>query len=103
LFVLCFNRILISKASLPYINDLTGKKIVFDFFNSADLFIYLLAGILFTALMAGIYPAWIITRFRPANTLKTGSLSASPQPAFLRKGLVVTQFSISVCLFISLL
>jgi len=54
-------------------------------------------------LMAGIYPAWIITRFKPATTLKSGSVNATPQSAFLRKGLVITQFSISVCLLIGLL
>src|SRR4029079_5515844 len=53
--------------------------------------------------MAGIYPAFIITRFHPATTLKTGSVNATPQSAWLRKGLVVTQFSISVCLLIGLL
>jgi putative ABC transport system permease protein len=53
--------------------------------------------------MAGIYPAWIITRFRPATTLKSGSVNAAPQSSLLRKGLVVTQFSISVCLLIGLL
>jgi putative ABC transport system permease protein len=53
--------------------------------------------------MAGIYPAWVITRFRPADTLKAGSVNSNPQSAFLRKGLVVVQFSISVCLLIGLL
>ncbi len=53
--------------------------------------------------MAGIYPAWIITKFRPATTLKGGSVNSNPQSAWLRKGLVITQFSISICLLIGLL
>ena len=60
----------------------------------------LLIGIFFTALMAGIYPSWIITKFQPAITLKSGSVNANPQSSLLRKGLVVTQFSISICLLI---
>ncbi|MEP7376971.1 MAG: FtsX-like permease family protein [Chitinophagaceae bacterium] len=95
--------IVIAKLSLPYINDLTGKQITFDLLHSPSLFISLLAGICLTALMAGIYPAWIITRFQPATTLKPGSVNAAPQPAFLRKGLVIVQFSISICLLIGLL
>jgi len=95
--------VIIAKLSLPYINDLTGKAITFDILHSASLFISLLTGILLTALMAGIYPAWIITRFKPATTLKSGSVNVNPQSAILRKGLVVTQFSISVCLLIGLL
>jgi putative ABC transport system permease protein len=95
--------IIIAKISLPAINDLTGKQITFDLLHSPSLFIALLTGILLTALMAGIYPAWIITRFRPAATLKSGSVNTNPQSALLRKGLVVVQFSISVCLLIALL
>jgi len=95
--------IVITKLSLPYINDLTGKQIVFDLFNSSYLLISLLIGIFLTALMAGIYPAWIITRFQPATTLKSGSVNVTTQSGLLRKGLVITQFSISVCLLIGLL
>jgi predicted permease len=95
--------IIITKLSLPYINDLTGKLITFDILHSTALLISLLVGILLTALMAGIYPAWIITRFQPANTLKSGAINVTPQSSFLRKGLVITQFTISVCLLIGLL
>ncbi|HYV53136.1 MAG TPA: FtsX-like permease family protein, partial [Chitinophagaceae bacterium] len=95
--------VIITKLSLPYINDLAEKQISFDILHSPSLFLSLLIGIFLTALMAGIYPAFIITRFHPATTLKTGSVNATPQSAWLRKGLVVTQFSISVCLLIGLL
>src|SRR5205814_358593 len=95
--------IVIAKISLPYINNLTDRQIIFNISNSPSLLISLLIGILLTAFMAGIYPAWIITRFHPATTLKTGSVNATPQSALLRKGLVVTQFSISICLLIALL
>ncbi len=95
--------VIIAKMALPYINDLTGKQIVFTIKESPSLLFSLLIGVLLTALMAGIYPAWIITKFRPAETLKAGSVNTNPQSAFLRKGLVVIQFSISVCLLIGLL
>ena len=95
--------VIITKLSLPYINNLAEKQISFDILHSPSLFVSLLVGIFLTALMAGIYPAFIITRFHPATTLKTGSVNATPQSAWLRKGLVVTQFSISVGLLIGLL
>ncbi len=95
--------VVIAKMTLPYINDLTGKQIDFTIKESPTLLLSLLLGVLLTALMAGIYPAWIITRFRPAETLKSGSVNTNPQSAVLRKGLVVIQFSISVCLLIGLL
>ena len=95
--------VVISKLCLPYINRLSAKQIEFDIFQSPSLLLLLIAGIFFTALMAGIYPAWIITRFNPVSALKSGSVTATPQSSLLRKGLVVTQFSISICLLIGLL
>ena len=95
--------IFISKLALPYINDLTGKEITFDLWDSPGIMISLLAGIFLTALLAGIYPAWIITRFQPASVLKSGSVNTNQETSLLRKGLVITQFSISVCLLIGLL
>ena len=93
----------ITKITLPYINNLTDKQLSFDFVDSPVLIFSLLLGILLTAFMAGIYPAWIITRFQPSNTLKSGTVNANLQSIFLRKGLVVVQFTISVCLLMALL
>jgi putative ABC transport system permease protein len=93
----------ISKMALPYINQLTEKNLSFDFLDSPVLMGTLLAGILITSIMAGIYPAWIITKFQPKNTLKSGTVSQNMQSIFLRKGLVVVQFTISVCLLMALL
>src|SRR6185369_16174965 len=95
--------IIIAKLSLPYINDISEKQIRFDILQSPLLLLSFLAGICITAVMAGMYPAYIITRFHPATTLKTGSVNSTPQSSWLRQGLVVTQFSISVCLLIGLL
>jgi len=95
--------IVIAKLTLPYINNLTGKQIVFNLLQSPLLMGGLLTGIFVTALMAGIYPSWLITKFQPAITLKSGSVSTNPQSSILRKGLVVAQFSISICLLIGLL
>lgn len=95
--------LIMSKLCLPYINQLSEKQISFNIFQSPALLISLFAGVFLTSLMAGIYPAWIITRFHPATALKSGSVNATPRSSLLRKGLVVTQFSISVCLFIGFL
>jgi putative ABC transport system permease protein len=53
--------------------------------------------------MAGLYPSWIITKFQPKNILKSGTVNPNLQSIFLRKGLVVVQFTISVCLLMALL
>src|SRR6185436_6294034 len=71
--------VIITKLSLPYINDLSEKQITCDILHSPLLLVSLLAGICFTTLIAGIYPAFLITRFHPATTLKTGSVNTTPQ------------------------
>ncbi|MBL7697155.1 MAG: ABC transporter permease [Chitinophagaceae bacterium] len=95
--------LLLTKLTIPYINALSDKQLSFDFIQSPVLFFSLPGGILVTALLAGIYPAWIITKFHPSNTLKSGPVSSGLQSIFLRKGLVVVQFTISVCLLMALL
>ncbi|MEP7322913.1 MAG: FtsX-like permease family protein [Saprospiraceae bacterium] len=91
------------KISLPYFNNLTDKRFSFDLLQSPLLIASLLAGILITSLLSGIYPSWLITRFRPVDTLKSGSVNTGMQSTFLRKSLVVTQFTISVGLLIGVL
>src|SRR5688500_2213229 len=95
--------IIITKLSLPYLNNLIEKQISFDLYQSPSLIGALLAGILITALLAGLYPAWLISKFQPAATLKSGWVNTGTPSSLLRKGLVITQFTISVCLLIALL
>lgn len=95
--------IIITKLVLPYVNTLVEKQISFDIISSPLLMAALISGIFITAMMAGLYPSWLICKFQPAATLKTGSVNAGSQSSFLRKGLVITQFTISVCLLIGLL
>lgn len=53
-----------------------------------------------TALLTGLYPAWVISGFKPANTLR-GIFSASMGQTGLRKTLVVAQFSISIIVLLA--
>src|SRR5829696_1488269 len=68
--------VVIAKSSLPYINNMLEKTIVFDLWNSPGLLLTLFAGILMTGLFAGIYPAWVISKFNPVSILKTGTTVA---------------------------
>lgn len=95
--------VLLTKATLPYINHLIGKQIEFNVLQSGGLLLYLFTGILLTSLLAGVYPAWIISAFRPILALKAINLQGGLPTTLLRKGLVVIQFSISITLLISLI
>lgn len=82
-------------------NTISGKDLHFGdlFHHNIWLFILLLAA--FTGLLAGSYPAFYLTSFQPIDVLKGGGLflkKAGPQ--FIRNGLVVFQFTVSIALII---
>ena len=94
--------VVIAQASLPAMNTLLEKKINLNLLYSPGILLALFAGILLTGLMAGLYPAWVIAKFNPVTALKTGStIQGDSSSSWLRKGLVVMQFTISVGLLIA--
>lgn len=84
---------------LPYFNQLAGKQIGLGLFGKPWL-LPLLAGIMLTVgLLAGSYPAFYLSAFRPIEVLK-GKLARGFKSGWLRSGLVVFQFWISIVLII---
>jgi ABC-type antimicrobial peptide transport system permease subunit len=91
-----------AQMALPFMNTLLEKGISFDLMESPGLMLALLVAILLIGVLAGLYPAWIIARFNPAKTLKAGSSVAGDQGSYwLRRSLVVAQFTISAGLLIA--
>lgn len=91
--------VLIAYLLIPLFNEITGKELSLSLVNGTVLLIF--AGIvIFTAFVAGSYPALFISEFKPAQVLK-GQLKAGSRASLLRKILVVVQFSLSIILIIS--
>lgn len=96
--------IALAQLAMPNINTLLDKKISFDLIQSPMLLLFILAAAIFIGLTAGIYPAWVISKFNPSLTLKAGSTSSGDHgSAWLRKSLVIAQFSISIGLLMVVL
>ncbi len=94
----------IVQITIPSLNALLVKDITFYPLDSPDLLIATLLFMVFTVLLAGLYPAWFIARFNPVVALKSGSSGMGINgSSWLRKTLVVTQFTISAGLFIAVL
>jgi putative ABC transport system permease protein len=90
--------VLFSYSLLPLFNQLSGKVTNTSIFSHSyllQLFI-LSCGI---GITAGLYPALVLSGFKPITTLK-GKFSKSSRGILLRKGLVITQFTISIVLII---
>jgi putative ABC transport system permease protein len=87
-------------ATLPYFNHLAAKDIKLHLFAGPWLLPVLLLLVLITGLLAGSYPAFYLSSFKPIQVIK-GKLAAGFKTSWLRSGLVVFQFSISIVLIIS--
>jgi len=84
--------------SLPFFNDVAGKKLSMPWGSS----LFWLAGIsftIFTGLIAGSYPALYLSSFNPVRVLK-GTFRAGRLASIPRKVLVVVQFTVSIVLII---
>jgi putative ABC transport system permease protein len=85
---------------LPYFNQLAAKDIRLNVLASPWLLPSLLLLVLVTGLLAGSYPAFYLSAFKPIQVIK-GKLAAGFKTSWLRSGLVVFQFSISIILIIA--
>ena len=92
----------ISKLAIPYLNELTGIFLNFNSLLNPGVLLSLIGGAIFVGIAAGLYPAFVLSAFRPSVTLK-GTLSAGFRGFALRTVLVVVQFAISVMLIIGTL
>ncbi|MVM33067.1 FtsX-like permease family protein [Spirosoma sp. HMF4905] len=85
---------------LPSLNDFTQKQLAFQQLLD-PIFLTILVGItLLTGLVAGSYPAFFLTSFRPLGVLK-GQIASTMRTGKLRQVLVITQFAIAIVLIIS--
>lgn len=102
-----FIGVLIVETTLPYFNELSGKHLVFSFRQNPDLIWLIPAILVFVSITAGLYPAFVLSGFRPAAIIK-GSLTAGmgERPGKrrfqlrLRQVLIVLQFSASIGLIV---
>jgi len=69
-------------------------------FASPRTLSFLLAVTVVTALLSGFYPAWVLSSYRPAVTLKGQNALRGNQKGYLRKGLIVFQFALSLMFII---
>jgi putative ABC transport system permease protein len=97
----CILALVFVIALLPYFNEVVQKQITLSF-SDPSLWLSLTALLLVTGLVAGSYPALYMSALQPIRILK-GRLTFTSKGAYLRKGLVVFQFVLSVFLITGML
>jgi putative ABC transport system permease protein len=90
--------LLLAKLLLPYFNHLSARELHFSFALYPEM-IWMLVGLtLVVGLLAGSYPALILSGFRPLEVLKSKIKVSGSN--FFTKALVTTQFTLSIALII---
>lgn len=97
--------LVVSDILLPEFSRFTDKKLSLDLLSNAPLLMLVLAIIFIVGFLSGTYPAVFMSKFSPIKTLKGNSLAAGGNKSslYLRRGLVLAQFSISIFLIIGIL
>lgn len=87
---------------LPAFSELAGKKLADHFLNNPTQWLAVFTVFVAGTVLAGLYPAVVLSSFKPARVLKGGTAGNPPErkkwSISLRKSLVVAQFVASVCL-----
>jgi putative ABC transport system permease protein len=87
---------------LPLFNNLAGRELQMDLIADPGFLLSVLAVLILVSLLAGLYPAFVLSSSSPIAVLK-GHLKQGMRGRGLRRGLVIFQFAISLILMIGTL
>jgi len=102
--LLCLVAVIVSIIAavfvLPWFNQLSEKHLLAQSLLSLPFILLSLFVVICVSLLAGSYPALILTGFQPVKVLK-GAFKNTDRAQWLRKSLIVFQFTISIFLVVS--
>ncbi|MGC4035891.1 MAG: ABC transporter permease [Chitinophagaceae bacterium] len=93
--------LLFAKLLLPWFNALSGRELQFSFSQYPELGWMIIALTLLVGILAGSYPALILSGFKPVEVLKSKVKVGGSN--FFTKALVTLQFALSTALIIATL
>ena len=104
-FLLCFFAfalaIVLVQLALPVFNELSNKVLALSYLFDAKLILGYMALFIVTGLLAGFYPALVLSNYNPVETLYSRFILSGKN--YLQKSLVVLQFALASFLIISTL
>jgi putative ABC transport system permease protein len=83
----------------PWFSSLTARNLDYILFRESQFWIWIIVLIIAGALLSGIYPAFVLSGYKPVEVLK-GRFKNSGQGIFFRKGMVIAQFVASITLMV---
>jgi putative ABC transport system permease protein len=91
----------LAEVLLPAVNAAIERQLEFSYFRNPAIALSIVAATLALGLLAGLYPAFVLSAFRPSTVLKGGLASGGSGSALIRQGLVFLQFVILVLLIVA--
>lgn len=91
--------ILMVVAMTPWFSELTGRDLGYALLQNSMFWVSMIALILLGALLSGLYPAFVLSAYRPVEVLK-GRFKNTGKGVAFRKGMVVLQFVASITLMV---
>jgi putative ABC transport system permease protein len=91
--------IALAELALPAVNALLQRTMAFDYLRDPRLVVGILIVTAVVGLLAGVYPALVLSSFRPANVMRGGRVRAAGSGR-VRQVLVLVQFSVLIGLAI---
>ena len=88
---------------LPYLNEFTGKSIAFNPIYDLRILMVLIGLTLVTILFSGVYPAFVLSGLSSSGKKVQALLKSESKGEIFRKGLVVSQFALSILLIIGVI
>ncbi len=82
---------------LPFFNSFLNVNMNLNLFSDMTTIYILISVLIITGLVSGIYPAFHLSSYNPAEILR-GEVTKGKKAAFFRRALVVVQFAISIAL-----
>jgi putative ABC transport system permease protein len=99
-FLMNFIAVLISlvliQSTIPLVGSLLGKPLVFSLFTDSSFLFSVGVLYVFGSFISGIYPAFVLSTFKPIDVFKSGTHSIARGKSILRQSLVVFQFIVSI-------
>lgn len=101
--ITCFVALLIALISvaalLPIFEQVLSRPLIFNYWRSPEFWFIVVTSTVLLSMIAGIYPAILISRFNFSEFLKGNTANSSKGSTF-RKGLVTLQFTVSICMIV---
>lgn len=87
----------LAELALPFVNSLGGTSLAIHYLGAQSILLPLIVLVVIVGVLAGIYPAFVLSNFRPAAVLASARAPGGGRAgARLRQALVVFQFAIAI-------